>query len=210
MRHAGVFIVGCLITGLVASTGCGGGGGSTTTGSGANGTTTRSSPSGSGAGNTGGTGTGATATGGTGGGDTAVVGIFCNPVTNAGCTGGASCDFSQDNTGATVGFTCTPPPASVALCGDCSFDNCGPATTCYSPDGVQTLCARYCCSDADCGSGGMCKTTDDKGAALYGPVAPMIGVCVVAGAGDAGTTGDVACTVPMTAPSMGGCVTVMP
>lgn len=68
----------------------------------------------------------------------------CNPVTNEGCTDGAGCDISND------GFQCFPPPADATLCGACDPSSgpfCGPGTTCADK------CARFCCTNADCGCG---------------------------------------------------------
>jgi hypothetical protein len=126
--------------------------------------------------------------------------------------GGGTVAHREDTVAPRKARSRTPPPAAVPLCGDCSTDNCGPGTTCLLPDATQTsaVCARYCCTDADCGSGAMCLLNDGTGTPLFGPAATMLGVCVLMTAPAGGTTGNYACTVPMTAPSMGGCVTVMP
>jgi hypothetical protein len=96
---------------------------------------------------------------------------LCNPVTNAGCNAatGEACDF--DGAG---GFKCwAPPPANTAaVCAACDTTNgpaCMPTSTCMDVPGGKTACARFCCTDADCGTG-LCDTTVTGGAP---------GVCVV-------------------------------
>jgi hypothetical protein len=125
-----------------------------------------------GTGGTGGGGTGGTSgtggTGGTGGGtvpdvtplcvglpETAPSGGscyssgVCNPVTNSGCTGeGEACDLSDN------GFTCFGPPNETPCGGSCDNSTgpfCLPGHVCLGSG--MTKCARYCCTDADCGSG---------------------------------------------------------
>lgn len=85
---------------------------------------------------------------------------LCNPVTNAGCNAaaGESCDF--DGAG---GFKCwAPPPANTAaLCAACDVTAgpaCLPTSTCMATPAGTTACARFCCTDADCGAG-KCDTT---------------------------------------------------
>ncbi|MBK8256255.1 MAG: hypothetical protein IPK82_26760 [Polyangiaceae bacterium] len=74
----------------------------------------------------------------------------CNPITNEGCDGaaGAACDASQD------GFTCYPDGNTQDLCMECGVsgsDYCKGGMTCVGK------CARYCCDDADCGTGTCTK-----------------------------------------------------
>ncbi len=73
--------------------------------------------------------------------------ITCNPVTNAPCGVGSACDSSN------MGFACYPTGNTRALCQTCGQANayCQPGLTC-----AQNECERYCCSDADCGSGHTC------------------------------------------------------
>jgi hypothetical protein len=114
----------------------------------------------------------------------------------------AACDYTQDQTsGAINGFTCYSPPNDATICQACdptlaAPPFCGPGLTCY-PDnaaGTTGACAKYCCTNADCGSG-MCLTSS-MGAPIFA-VAPMLGICILAGSsspGDGGTgdggTGD--------------------
>jgi hypothetical protein len=203
--------------------GCGNGSGSNTThtftvGSGASG----------GSGGSGGSG----ASGGFGGsgGSVGGPGIQCNPVTNAGCistsqggAGGSSglgaCDYTQDmNTGVINGFVCFNPPNDAKLCDTCDATfsggpSCAGGTTCEPTDqaGNTAQCARYCCTDADCGSG-TCVTSNSAGPLFA--IAPALGLCM-AGAGDAGAGGAggagtivLSCDAPAIAPSMGSCVTI--
>jgi hypothetical protein len=68
----------------------------------------------------------------------------CNPVTNAGCSASQTCDMS------TEGFNCFPA-GTADTCEACDVEN-GP----YCASGgvcVDNACARYCCTDADCGCG---------------------------------------------------------
>ena len=96
--------------------------------------------------------------------------IACNPVTSSPCNGdaGEACDIAPDG-----GFQCfaPPPPNSGTLCGTCDDQTtaCAPSTTCVTVDGGGGECARYCCTDGECGTG-HCDTT-----AL--DVAP-VGICV--------------------------------
>lgn len=73
-------------------------------------------------------------------------GNACNPFTNEGCdtAAGDACDVSAD------GFSCYPPPNENMLCAACGQADgfCAPGMTC-----LGGACSRFCCSDADCGSG---------------------------------------------------------
>jgi hypothetical protein len=115
-------------------------------------------------------------------------GVQCNPVTNAGCAAGSACDTSQDMNGNTVGFICypPPPPITVAVCGMCDDVNtaCVPGATCFG------TCAKYCCTDADCGEG-TCST---GGGMAFAPAAPTLGICLLPtdggmGSGSGSSTG---------------------
>jgi hypothetical protein len=125
----------------------------------------------------GGTGAGLGYGGGTGTG-AGPVGDQCNPVTAAGCpSDGSTCDLDQ-----TTGyFVCFGPPNSVDVCGACddSTTFCGAGLTCIpSQGGDSATCYRYCCSDADCGSGGTCDTA--LGKSLLQPTDPAdaVGLCI--------------------------------
>lgn len=74
----------------------------------------------------------------------------CNPVTHAGCANdGSSCDLTYPGF-----FYCYDGPAAPAkLCDPCDFHVepfCGSGLRCHP---ASHTCARYCCSDADCGTG---------------------------------------------------------
>jgi hypothetical protein len=91
-------------------------------------------------------------------------GTGCNPVSNATCAAGASCDSTMS------GFQCyAPPPANTAaacaVCDSMNGPECLPGSTC-----LDGLCFKYCCDDGDCGSGSCDKdqTTND----------PDVGLCV--------------------------------
>lgn len=88
----------------------------------------------------------------------------CNPVTNQGCNtaAGEACDFGAS------GFECyaAPPANTEALCAACDITNgpaCLPTSTCIDATAGGTKCARFCCTDADCGAG-KCDTTVTGGA----------------------------------------------
>jgi hypothetical protein len=126
----------------------------------------------------------------------------CNPVTNNGCETAkeVACDAGWPGE-----FVCLPPYGTPAqLCETC--DNifgpyCGPGLRCHEG---SHKCARYCCTDADCGSG-TCVT--DPAVVFTKPLAVMgdnVGLCL-----DAGKTMP-ACDAPMMAASMGSCVAGYP
>jgi hypothetical protein len=78
--------------------------------------------------------------------------ILCNPVTNAACdtAAGEACDFGG------TAFKCYPAPNTINLCQACDATNgpfCKGGETC--DNGV---CAKFCCTNADCGAG-MCDKT---------------------------------------------------
>jgi hypothetical protein len=84
-------------------------------------------------------------------------GAGCNPVTNS-CGGGQVCGYEVNND--TLNCYGTSPSANV--CDPCTYDGnsglpfCNPGTECVGKN--FTLCARFCCSDADCGGvAGTCQ-----------------------------------------------------
>jgi hypothetical protein len=160
-----------------AGTGQGQGGAGTSTGT-TSGTGPSSSIVGTGAG-------GAT---GAGGGGTAV--YKCNPVTNAPCMTGHTCDAAENMmTKMFAGFECFGPPNTQMLCQDCN-NSMGPF--CVGTHGCfGGKCARYCCDDGDCGTGKCEHLWADKGFA-------EVGLCVKDNAS--------ACDAPAEAPSKGSCV----
>jgi hypothetical protein len=217
MRNVGLLIAGSLVSGLVFFMGCGSNGGGTTGTGGKTSTGTHMTSSSTGTmtttGHGGGstsstTGSGGCGTGGSGP-DGGLTGNHCNPVTNMGCASGSSCDYDADMcTGNVTGFSCTMM-ASVAICGDCTMSNCGPGGTCFFTDASMTtaVCARYCCTDADCGSSGKC----DNGGAMpyFGPDSTTLGICVLTTPPDGGSTGPFVCNPPASPASNGSCITVM-
>lgn len=126
----------------------------------------------------------------------------CNPVTSAGCEAdpGSACDL-----GGTGTFQCFPPPNDAKLCQTCapaSGQYCVSGMTCLMPVNV---CAKYCCTDADCGQG----TCWHDATRIFG--APLalseddVGVCVVKKP-DPGENPKPACDVAAAPPSGGDCV----
>lgn len=99
--------------------------------------------------------------------------IQCNPVSNEGCNGpgGEVCDYGPG------GFTCYPAPNEQEICEACSVggNTCKERSTCTA-DGV---CAKFCCTDGDCGGTGSC---------LIG--AFNVGHCVKGSGGPAGSGGN--------------------
>jgi hypothetical protein len=125
----------------------------------------------------------------------------CNPVTSAGCSGdGFACDFYPDS----GYFVCYAPPNPAGVCGSCSdlTTTCGAGSTCVlQPDLTTGTCYRYCCTDADCGSGGTCDTAFLASLRQPANADDVIGLCVTST-----TDGGPACDPPVTAPSGGVCV----
>jgi hypothetical protein len=135
---------------------------------------------------------------GAGGGSNGGSGDQCNPVTNDGCpSDGSVCD--ADDTGH---FKCFPPPNEVAQCGSCDGQTtfCVAQLTCVvQKNQTSGSCYRYCCTDADCGTGGACDLALAK--AVLQPADPMdkVGLCVAGTSPSCGAT-------PGSPPSGGSCV----
>jgi hypothetical protein len=95
----------------------------------------------------------------------------CNPVTNEGCLGTDVCGL--DNSGNF--YVCFPAgsPAGVAACDSCTApaSTCGAGTTCVGVSMTSYLCARMCCTNADCGQG-TCSTM-----AVMPSLPSGVGVC---------------------------------
>jgi hypothetical protein len=53
--------------------------------------------------------------------------------------------------------------------------SCAAGMTCFTYAPKASACARYCCTDADCGSG-HCSTKNNN-VAFFGTVAPNLGLC---------------------------------
>jgi len=122
----------------------------------------------------------------------------CNPVTNDGCdtASGEACDAVYPGQ-----FACLPSFGTLAgICQPC--DNfyspyCSPGLRCHA---ATHECARYCCTDADCGSG---KCVIDPAVVFGLPLSVSgdnVGLCL----DSAGTTP--ACDAPATSSSLGICV----
>lgn len=111
----------------------------------------------------------------------------CNPITNEGCdtAAGEACDFGQS-------LTCYPAPNDVALCGACDAAM-GPFCQAGSTCALNNQCTKFCCTDADCGTG-KCDLT------LTGDV---FGLCTLANDNMMPS-----CDAPAMAPSMGTCFTL--
>ncbi len=106
-------------------------------------------------------------------------GVHCDPVTNARCPSGQTCDVTSDTNGNVNGLACYPGNNSAELCALCSATEgpfCAGGLTCAHVDTALTACARFCCSDADCGSG-RCAQVDANGDSFFGGVAAGLGVC---------------------------------
>jgi hypothetical protein len=122
----------------------------------------------------------------------------CNPVTAAGCSSeGSSCDLAPSGY-----FACFPPPNTADICGSCD-SNVGPfcaaELTCVALGAGPGACYRYCCTNADCGPGGICDT--GLAAQYLDPSDPgdQVGLCVTSLASQAP-----ACGAPA-APPNGSC-----
>jgi hypothetical protein len=108
-------------------------------------------------------------------------GVFCNPVTNEPCAAGQTCDTTSNACGEVNGLACYGGNNSAELCALCSATEgpfCAAGLACTSVSGDVTACARYCCTDADCGSG-RCAHTDGSGNALFGGLFAGLGECAV-------------------------------
>jgi hypothetical protein len=123
---------------------------------------------------------------------------YCHPVTHTMCaTDGTQCELVYPGI-----FACVPPipggtPAQV--CQPCSFDfgpYCGSGLRC---DVTSLQCARYCCSDLDCGTG-RCELNQNAvfGYTTLNP-ADMVGLCMAIDP----ATGP-ACDAPALPPPSGG------
>jgi hypothetical protein len=75
----------------------------------------------------------------------------CNPVTNDSCAADEACDLNVQ----TGFFECFPPDNTVIQCGACDVNGpfCTGTLHCFNQQ-----CARFCCTDADCGASGTCDT----------------------------------------------------
>jgi hypothetical protein len=137
------------------------------------------------------------------GGGTSVSSDECNPVTSAGCVGaGTDCDIDFGS----GFFVCYAPPNTVAVCGECSDDGstCSAGLTCLLPAGAPTpSCYRYCCTNTDCGPGGVCDSALLDGSLPVDDPRDTVGVCVTS---TSVTTQAPACSPPAIAPSGGSCV----
>lgn len=84
--------------------------------------------------------------------------LQCNPLTNLGCdrAKGEACDDDEHG-----GFGCYAGPNPVGEGGECNDEaGCQGGLGCdMDDDDDGGACARYCCSDADCGSK-KCVTID--------------------------------------------------
>ena len=123
-------------------------------------------------------------------------GIECDPVTNAGCTDGDGCDVNLDDNGDVIGFVCFTPPYGASLGQACETSDtgpfCSPGLTCVPTSADATsggVCARYCCTNADCGAAETCVKTA-MGTGIFSPVSSAVGLCSSAPDGGASTHAD--------------------
>jgi hypothetical protein len=108
----------------------------------------------------------------------------CNPVTNAGCTGNDTCvpDHCMGEQNVPLHYYCAPPYSLpyVPPCSTCySLSTCAPGSLCIVRDapcttGGEYICARACCTDADCVDGVCSPATLDSWPTPYG-----VGVCIM-------------------------------
>lgn len=119
--------------------------------------------------------------------------VGCNPVTNAGCPDdGSGCDLGADGHFYCFGDAAANYSAGCEICSN-SILWCQPGLRCHDGSGVGS-CTRYCCEDADCGTGSTCDKTGFPDG---------VGICL------APTTdgGAAACDWPPFPPSNGSCYT---
>lgn len=116
----------------------------------------------------------------------------CNPVTGDTCdlANGEACDLGSDANGNTS-FTCFGAPNDAKLCAACDNQN-GP----YCEQGYHcdttNQCAKFCCTDADCGAGAVCDFVFQPDFA--------VGLC------HDQVGGTPACGAPKASPSGGSCM----
>jgi hypothetical protein len=90
----------------------------------------------------------------------------CNPVTNAGCNANQACDFNEAGNGfECYGATAPDNKTCGQACGQ-EVGFCAGKNVCAFGE-----CARFCCTNADCGPSGTCDASViDNGTTL--------GICV--------------------------------
>ncbi len=123
---------------------------------------------------------------------------YCNPVTHGGCMpDGSQCEFVYPGI-----FDCIPPFGTPAqICQPCNFamgPYCGSGLRCE----VNSFqCARYCCTDADCGTG-HCELDQNVvfGFSTTNPT-DMVGLCLA----NAPATGPACDAAGIPPPSGGTC-----
>jgi hypothetical protein len=87
----------------------------------------------------------------------------CNPITND-CQPGSVCDW--DTSSGAYELVCWPTGNFTApLCAPCDNKNgpwCQPGLSCVGNAATTGRCAKYCCTDADCGGApGSCTRWGD-------------------------------------------------
>lgn len=88
--------------------------------------------------------------------------VACNPVTNAGCSAGAACDFGE------MKFQCFEDENVQPICGACGPGSyCKAGMVCF-----KSTCTKYCCEHADCGPNGLCVVLD------FGIAEAPVGICL--------------------------------
>jgi hypothetical protein len=126
----------------------------------------------------------------------------CNPVLGTGCGTAASCEPFVPGI-----FGCLTPLGTVIakICETCDLfvdPICGAGMHCFK--GTSTSqCARYCCNDADCGTG---KCVLDQAIAFGAPLLDdtKLGICLTMDGASP------ACDAPAVSPSNGSCITASP
>jgi len=106
--------------------------------------------------------------------------VFCNPISNAGCFEGGTCDFFFD------GFSTVLSCSSNFFTSTCS--PCFTAGECQPGNACLSQCTKFCCDDNDCSIEGRCAHQQTTSLGF-----PQIGVCVLdtgtGGSGGAGVGG---------------------
>ena len=130
--------------------------------------------------------------------------VPCNPVVGSECTAeGSACDNGLD------GFDCYVKPNTVGLCGKCDDEklSCANGLTCDLRG--SRLCARWCCTDADCGDVvGSCDVSFTRGGGVgicLAPVGDSSSSTSTGGAGGAPPQQPVCEGIPDAPPSNGDC-----
>lgn len=127
----------------------------------------------------------------------------CDPILATGCGPSTSCELFVPGV-----FGCLAPlgPGLAKVCETCNLfldPICGPGMHCFPVAPGTSQCARYCCDDADCGTG---KCVVDQTVAFGAPLLhkTKVGICLTADGASP------ACDAPAISPSKGSCSAATP